>query len=95
MHAKELKIIDHANISCNELNRSKIHLNKVVTKLMARNFTKYIYNNTDKDDATWEFVSNIAEFLSTNDAAFIPDVDELKETIIAHATAQNHSNVVW
>ena len=47
---------------------------------MARNFTKYIYNNTDKDDATWEFISNIAEFLSTNDAAFIPDVDELKET---------------
>ena len=44
---KQLKLIDHANISYNELNRSKIHLNKVGTKVMSRNFTKYIYNNTD------------------------------------------------
>ena len=44
---KQLKFIDHANISCNELNRSKIHLNKVGTKVMARNFTKYIYDKSD------------------------------------------------
>ena len=41
---KQLKFIDHGNISCNELNRSKIHLNKVGTKVMARNFIKYIYD---------------------------------------------------
>ncbi len=44
---KQLKFIEHANISCNELNRSKIHLNKVGTKIMARNFTKYIYDKSD------------------------------------------------
>ena len=44
---KEQKFIDHANISCNEFNRSKIHLNKVGTKVMARNFTKYIYDKRD------------------------------------------------
>ena len=44
---KQLKFIDHANISCNELNRSKIHLNKVGIKKMASNFTKYIYDKCD------------------------------------------------
>ena len=40
---KQLKFIDHANISCNELNRSKIHLNKVGTKVMARNILLNIF----------------------------------------------------
>ena len=56
---KQLKFVEHANISCNDLNRSKINLNKVGTKIMARNFTKYIYDKSDWDNAMWESVINI------------------------------------
>ena len=41
---KGWKFIDHANITSENLNRSKIHLNKSGTSMMARNFTNYIYN---------------------------------------------------
>ena len=44
---KNWKFIDNANITVNELNRSKIHLNKTGTKILATNFSKYIYNKTD------------------------------------------------
>ena len=43
---KNWKFIDNANITVNELNRSKIHLNKTGTKILATNFSKYIYNKT-------------------------------------------------
>ena len=44
---KNWKFIDNANITLNELNRSKIHLNKTGTKTLASNFSKYIYNKID------------------------------------------------
>ena len=44
---KNWKFIDNANITVNELNRSKIHLNKTGTKILATNFSKYIYTKTD------------------------------------------------
>ena len=43
----KLTFIDHSNISCNELNRSKLHLNKVGTKVLASNFIKHIYSNSE------------------------------------------------
>ncbi len=43
----KLTFIDHSNISSNELNRSKLHLNKVGTKVLASNFIKHIYNNSE------------------------------------------------
>ena len=91
---KQLKFIDHANISCHELNGSKIHLNKVVTKVLVRNFTGYIYNNTDWGIATWEFASNIDEFLSTYNEESIPDVDESYETESSR-NCTKPSKVVW
>ena len=76
---KQLKFIDHANISCNELNRSKIHLNKVGTKVMARNFTKYIYDKSDWDNAKWESIISVDELASTNDEELIVGVSELNK----------------
>ena len=44
---KNWKFIDNANITLNELNRSKIHLYKTGTKTLASNFSKYIFNKID------------------------------------------------
>ena len=41
---KHWKYIDHTNITPEDLNQSRIHLNKVGTIKMARNFTDFIYN---------------------------------------------------
>ena len=39
-----VNFIDHSNITPNHLNRSGIHLNKMGTSLLARNFNNSIYN---------------------------------------------------
>lgn len=41
---KHWKFIDHTNITINQLNQSRIHLNKTGSSMMARNFTNYIYD---------------------------------------------------
>jgi hypothetical protein len=41
------KFIGHHNITSNHLNRSGIHLNKVGTAMLSRNFNKYIHNKKD------------------------------------------------
>jgi hypothetical protein len=41
---KHWKFIDHTNITINQLNQSRIHLNKMGSRMMARNFTNYIYD---------------------------------------------------
>ncbi len=39
-----MNFFDHSNITPNHLNRSGIHLNKIGTSLLARNFNNIIYN---------------------------------------------------
>ena len=41
---KKWVFIEHTNITSNQLNNSKMHLNKFGTSTMARNFTQNIYN---------------------------------------------------
>lgn len=41
------KFIEHSNIIPSHLNRSGIHLNKMGTAKLSRNFNKYIYNKND------------------------------------------------
>ena len=42
--SKNIQVIDHANIETKHLNPYGVHLNRLGTSIMARNFLSYINN---------------------------------------------------
>ena len=75
------KFIEHSNITPSHLNRNGIHLSKMGTTKLSRNFNKYIYNKKDWDIAVWES-DNIC-LQQEDDTQIVEGLGELNSTDVS------------